>query len=125
MVQRHAELIWKHVKEARAREEASTCQHNEMFEARMLRIPAKLVEPALAMANRSRAQPLVEQLRQPVVEPQQPPSPQVALLGEPRAKKSASERFMKKNPPIFERTTDLFIVEEWKSIDKNSLDGQP
>ena len=49
----------------------------------------------------------------------QPPQPQQ----EPRAVapglKPASERFMKRNPPVFEGTVDPAVAEEWISmIDK-------
>ena len=68
--------------------------------------------------SENRAAPVAEQIGPKVRVP--PPQPQ----REPRlvapGLKPASERFMKRNPPVFEGTIDPTMAEEWVNMMKRS-----
>ena len=106
VVQQQAELMQKQAEEARRREEELTCCQNELFEAFIQRLSVT--------SGENRAGPAVEQVGPEVSV--QPPQPRQ----EPRALtpglKLASERFMKKNPLVFQGTVELAVDEEWISM---------
>ena len=68
----------------------------------------------LVQQGEDRAGPVVEQIGPEVgAQPPQPQQePQVLAPG----LKPASERFMKRNPPVFEGTVDPVVAEEWVQI---------
>ena len=90
----------KQAEEAIRGEEELTCRQNELFEAFIQRFSVPQGE--------NRAGPAVEQVGPEVRV--QPPQPQQ----EPRAVaprlKPASERFMKRNRPVFEGTVDPTVA---------------
>ena len=66
--------------------------------------------------------PQGENVASPTVEPVgpeirvQPPQPQQEPRVVVHGLKPASERFMKRNPPVFEGTRDLALAKEWVSM---------
>ena len=66
--------------------------------------------------------PQGENMASPAVEPVgpeigvQPPQPQQEPRVVAHGLKPASERFMKRNPPVFERIVDPAVAKEWISM---------
>ena len=100
-MQQQAELMQKQVEETRKREEELTHHQNDLFEAFMQRF--------LVHQGEDRIGPTVEQV-EPVVRAQ-PPQPQQEPQAVAPRLKPASERFMKRNPLVFEGTMNPTVVE--------------
>ena len=103
VVQQQAELIQRQAEEARKRDEHLARRQSQLFEAFMQRFPVPQGE--------NMAGPTVESVGPEIrVQPpqrQQEPRPVAHGL------KPASERFMKRNPLVFEGIVDPAVAEKW------------
>ena len=105
-MQQQAEIIQKQAEEARNREDELTRPQNQLFEAFIQRFPVPQDE--------NRASPIVEQMGSEVRV--QPPQPQQELQADATGSKLACERFMKRNPPVFEGTVYPAVAKKWVSM---------
>ena len=98
-VQQQAELMQKQAEETRRKKEEFTRRQNDLFEA--------FIQRFLVRQGEDRAGPTVEQVEPEVrAQPQQEPRTVAPGL------KPASERFMKRNPQVFEGTMDPAVEKE-------------
>ena len=94
VVQQQAKIIQKQAEEARKRKEELTHDQNQLFEAFMQRF--------LVPQGENRAGPAIEQMGPEVRV--QPPQLQQEPQAVAQGLKHTSERFMKRNPLVFEGT---------------------